>query len=58
MAVTSDIEWPRDRVEELDSPQSPGADYGLRNDFDPAKYDFYNPILHKARQASAGRLEE
>ena len=58
MAVTSDPERPRGRIEELDSPQSPGADYGLKNDFDPAKYDFYNPISHKARQAFAGRLEQ
>lgn len=48
------------RVQELDSPVSPSADYGLKNGdgFDPSKYDFYNPISRNARQAFIVRLDE
>lgn len=30
--------------DDLYSPTSPGADYGLQTGFDPFKYDFYNPV--------------
>ena len=52
------MEQTKGHAEELDCPQSPDADYGLRNGFDPTRYDFYNPISHNARKAFAGRLEE
>ena len=58
MAMTLDTERPRRNIEELNSSQSPGADYGLKDDYDPAKYEFYNPGSRKARQALAVRLEE
>lgn len=35
--------------EEAEGPRSPAADYGLRDDFDPSKYDFYNPASRNAR---------
>lgn len=60
MAPKSDQEQVHGYVEELDAPQSPGADYGLKNGdgFDPAKYDFYNPISRNAQEAFVVCLEE
>ena len=39
-----------DDMEQLNSPTSPGADYGLRNSFDPSKYDFYNAAPRRSRK--------
>ena len=58
MAADANVERMKGNVEEFDSLQSPGADYGLQDDFDPTKYDFYNPISHKARKAFMERLEK
>ncbi|KAL9127102.1 MAG: hypothetical protein Q9217_003952 [Psora testacea] len=44
--------------EEVNPPTTPGADYGLRNGFDPARYDFYNPVQRRWRDDVARGLDE
>ena len=44
--------------DELNSPTSPGADYGLLNGFDPARYDFYNPLPRGNRKGPTRSVDE
>ncbi len=58
MAVAIDSVEKKGDDEKWDMPKSPGAGYGLTDDFDPAKYDFYNPTIYSARGAVPGPLTE
>lgn len=58
MAVAFDSVEEKGYDEEWESPQSPRADYGLTDDFDPTKYNFYNPITYNAKAAGSGPLAE
>ncbi len=51
MTPSFDTGAQNDHNEGWNMPQSPGADYGLSDGFDPAIYDFYNPISHNVRRA-------
>lgn len=43
---------------DLDIYDSPSADYGLDDGFDPLKYDFYNPATRTAPTTYVLRLDE